>query len=297
MKHNCRKILFALSLILLKLPVLNAHEKSSQTLVNSSHVMAVIDGEPLTTDMIDEWTKIMNRESDQTIEERRLQTLRALVKLKAFSNAAQAVKLDKTDDFRKRMKIMKESVLQQMYLDTKIIFPVSDKEIEGQYEKEVGNLSKELEVHARHILVKTDKEAVDLIKRLDVGENFEQLAKKVSTDGSASLGGDLGYFTKGQMVKPFEEAAFALRVGEYTKKPVKTSFGWHIIKVEDMRKKEPLSLEDAKLYIQNMILRERYNDLQKEVLSTLKVSYPDESVAKAMQKVMSDEESLGEFED
>lgn len=305
MKLNYKTALFASSLLLTgsfaaiaqppQIPQVDG--KAPQKPVDPSHVMAIIDGKPLTAGTVDEWAKIISPGSDQTMEQRRLQTLRALVGLKAFADAAQAEKLDETDDFKKRMEIMKESTLQQMYVDTKIMFPVSDKELKGRYEKEIAALPKEPEIHARHILVKTGKEAAGLIKRLDAGEDFEELAKETSTDGSASLGGDLGYFTKGQMVKPFEEAAFALKVGEYTKKPVETPFGWHIIKVEDVRKKEPPSLEDAKLYIQNMIIRERYDDLQKKVLSTLKVSYPDEAVAKAMEQPASDEENLDELED
>ncbi|RCL00885.1 MAG: Prolyl isomerase [Candidatus Tokpelaia sp. JSC189] len=304
MKLNYRTVLFALSLLLTgsfaataqQLQMPQVDEKKTEDPIDSTHVMAVIDGKPLTTGTIDEWTKIISPGSEQTVE-RRLQTLRALVGLKAFAASAKAEKLDKTDDFKKRMEIMKESALQQMYVDKKIMFPISDKELKDRYEKEFSVLPKEQEIRARHILVKTSKEAADLIKRLDAGEDFEELAKKTSTDGSASLGGDLGYFTKGQMAKPFEEAAFALKVGKYTRKPVETSFGWHIIKVEDVRKKEPPSLEDTKLYIRNMIIRERYDDLQKKVLSTLKISYPDEAVAKAMQQPISDEENLDEFED
>ncbi|WP_375705499.1 peptidylprolyl isomerase, partial [Bartonella sp. AA86SXKL] len=103
-----------------------------------------------------------------------------------------------------------------------VVDQISDADLETLYKKEVAALPKEDEVKARHILVKTKKEAEAIIKRLNKGESFEEIAKKNSTDGSAAVGGDLGYFSHGQMVKPFEDAAFGLKVGEYTKKPVES---------------------------------------------------------------------------
>ena len=92
------------------------------------------------------------------------------------------------------------------------------------------------EIRARHILVATEAEARRIIAELKAGGDFAAIAKAKSADpGSAGKGGDLGYFTKGQMVPEFEAAAFALRPGEFTEQPVKTQFGWHIIKVEDRR--------------------------------------------------------------
>jgi len=272
-------------------------DAQQQKPVDPSHVMAVVNDKPLTVGEVDEWSKIISpAQQNMTAEQRRLQTLRALVTLQAFADVARADKLDETPAFKKRMEIMRESTLQQVYVEKQIMVPVSDDELKARYEKEIAALPKETEIHARHILVKTREEADALIARLVKGEDFEKLAKENSTDGSASQGGDLGYFTRGQMVKPFEDAAFALKAGEYTSVPVETPFGWHVIKVEEIREKEPPSFEDARLYIQNMIMRERYEELQKKVLAGLKVSYPDEAVARAMQKPASDEEDADGLE-
>ena len=98
------------------------------------------------------------------------------------------------------------------------------------------------------------------------------------------MGGDLGYFTHGQMVEPFEKAAFALKVGDYTRVPVETPFGWHIIKVEDKRLKQPPALDDLKETLRNMIARDRYQELlatvRKQASATLKI--PDENIKKAL---------------
>ena len=91
------------------------------------------------------------------------------------------------------------------------------------------------EVHARHILVKTEAEAKSIIDQLNKGADFAALAKKYSTDPAAASGGDLGYFSRDDMVPAFSAAAFALKPGQYTKTPVKTQFGWHVIKVVDRR--------------------------------------------------------------
>ena len=100
----------------------------------------------------------------------------------------------------------------------------------------VAKLAPAREIRARHILVATENGAKGIIAELNAGGDFATIAKAKSTDpGSAPKGGDLGYFTKGQMVKEFEAAAFALRPGQITEAPVKTQYGWHIIKVEDRR--------------------------------------------------------------
>ncbi|RCL01334.1 MAG: peptidyl-prolyl cis-trans isomerase C [Candidatus Tokpelaia sp. JSC085] len=271
------------------------HGETSQRLIDPFQVMAIINGESLTAGQLDDWSKIIHPEQDATVEQKRLQTLRLLINLRAFTDAALSEKLDETQEFEKRMELMRESTLQQLYIDRKIMTPVADTELKARYEKEMINRPKELEIRARHILLKTEKEANALIQQLTSGDDFEKLAREKSTDGSASLGGDLGYFTKGQMIKSFEDVAFSLKIGEYSTAPVETPFGWHIIKVEDMRQKEPPTFNEAKSYIQNLILRQRYNDLQKNVLAKIKVSYPDDAIAKAMEQDLSGEEEIEEI--
>ena len=127
-------------------------------------------------------------------------------------------------------------------------------------------------------MVKTKAEAEALIARLNKGENFEKLAKKSSTDGSAAVGGDLGYFGHGQMVQPFEKAAFALKVGSYTRQPVETPFGWHIIKLEDRRQKQPPKLEEIKEAIRNMIARDHYQEILIKLLPSLNIKFKDKQL-------------------
>ncbi|MCU6501198.1 peptidylprolyl isomerase [Rugamonas sp. A1-17] len=122
--------------------------------------------------------------------------------------------------------------------------PVKDTEIKAEYDKYKAAMG-EKEYHSRHILVATEQEAKDIIAKLKAGGKFEELAK-VSKDGSANNGGDLGWMTPGKLVKPFADAMVALKNGEITQTPVKTEFGYHVIKLEESRPTKLPSLEEVK---------------------------------------------------
>jgi peptidyl-prolyl cis-trans isomerase C len=131
--------------------------------------------------------------------------------------------------------------------------------------------------------VKTKEEAEGIIKELDGGAKFEDLANKHTTDPSGKTsGGDLGWFGPGQMVPEFEKAAMALEPGSYTKGPVQTQFGWHVIKVEDKRPKQPPAFEQVKDQIRSAVLRDKYFALVKELRAAAKVEIPDEALKKAV---------------
>lgn len=260
------------------IPVLTALSQSAKP----DAVVAVLNGHNMTVAELDNWSKLIGASPDMPADQRRLQVLRLIVTMQAFTAAAKAEKLDAAPQFKQKMDLMEQSVLQQAYVDKSIMTPVSESELKARYAKESAAMPQETEIHAEHILVKTEKEANDIIAQIAKGGDFGKIAKDKSIDGTASLGGDLGYFTEGQMVESFDKAAFALKKGEYTKKPVQTQFGWHIIKVLDIRKKQPPSFDDMKMYLQNVIMRERYQDLQRKVLGAYKVTYPDAEIAKAM---------------
>ena len=149
----------------------------------------------------------------------------------ALSQLARKEGLDKDPQVASAMKIAAEAALQNALL-TKVVAPqVTPAEVRAAYEKEYAGKPGPEEVHARHILVKTKAEAEAIIAELNKGASFSKLAQKDSIDGSAPQGGDLGFFTKDKMVAPFADAAFALKPGQWTEKPVHTQFGWHVIKV------------------------------------------------------------------
>jgi peptidyl-prolyl cis-trans isomerase C len=163
--------------------------------------------------------------------------------------AAQAAKkegyLDRPD-IKRRLQIEQEQVLQDAYLIAKIEESLTDDRLKAAYDKKVAGASKEEEVRARHILLKTEDDAKKVIGELEKGADFAKLATERSVGPTSGNGGDLGFFKKEQMVPPFAEAAFAMKKGDYSHTPVQTQFGWHVIKVEDRRAAKVPSFEDSK---------------------------------------------------
>jgi len=151
---------------------------------------------------------------------------------------------------------------------------VTDQDIEEFYE-ENSEVFDVLQVQARHILVEDQELAQDLIDRIEDGESFEELAMEYSTDGSAANGGNLGYFGRGEMVGPFDEAAFSQEVGEVSKAPIETQFGYHIILVED-RIEETESLEEAKENIRSHIGSQRFQSHMSELFEEAEIERVEE---------------------
>ena len=137
--------------------------------------------------------------------------------------------------------------------------PATDAEILAEYETQLEQ-SSDKQYKARHILVETQSEAQDLIDQLNEGADFQALAKEHSTGPSGPNGGDLGWFAPDQMVKPFADSVVALEDGAYSKAPVQTQFGWHVILREDSRENEPPTLESVRDAIKQRVEQEKFQD-------------------------------------
>lgn len=135
----------------------------------------------------------------------------------------------------KRAAEMRGQVMVQIYFQRQIDIMVSDEKLDGKYQQYLAENPPQEEVHARHILLATEEEALAVLALIQSGMDFAEAAKAHSTGPSGPTGGDLGYFTKERMVAPFADAAFAMKAGDVSSAPVKTDFGWHVIKVEDRR--------------------------------------------------------------
>ena len=158
-----------------------------------------------------------------------------------------------------------EQVLAEAWLNRVVRERVTPSMIDARYEEIVANTEGRMEIRARHILVPSREEAEAAIVRLDGGADFAELAQELSEGPSGENGGELGYFGRGSMVPPFEEASFALKKGTHSATPIETQFGWHVIKVEDRRVKpapelasvreeiiNSLSVEQARIIIAEM---------------------------------------------
>lgn len=174
--------------------------------------------------------------------------------------------------FKKRMAFVEEQVIQDYWLQREIAKKVTQEKMQQRYEERLKSMPPEEEVHARHILVSTEDEAKALIAEIKKGASFDKLAKEKSTDkASGAEGGDLGWFKKSDMVKEFADAAFALKKGELTEVPVKTQFGYHVIKVEDRRKAPPPAFEEMAEQIREELARETVTGLLDQLRSNAKI--------------------------
>src|SRR5215831_11036254 len=177
-----------------------------------------------------------------------------LIDLKIVSKAAEDKKIADSDDFKKRMAFTRNRLLMDSLLAQEGKAATTDAAMKKVYEDASKQISGEQEVHARHILVETEDEAKAVKAELDKGADFAELAKKKSKDPGASDGGDLGFFTKDQMVPEFSAVAFSLEPGKISD-PVKSQFGWHIIKVEEKRNRKPPEFDQVKGQIETYVTR------------------------------------------
>ncbi len=166
-------------------------------------------------------------------------------------------KVDADPDYKRRMAFVEEQVIQDYWLQREIAKRITPDKLQQRYQEKLKSMPAEDEVHARHILVATEQEAKDLLAELKKGTAFDKLAREKSTDkASGAEGGDLGWFKRTDMVKEFSDAAFALKKGELSETPIKTQFGFHVIKVEDRRQAPPPSFEELADQIREEVQRE-----------------------------------------
>ena len=198
-----------------------------------------------------------------------------------------------TEEYKRRLALYQAKALRDAYFYQKIRPMVTEEMIRQAYDEEAAKLQQTERVRARMILVATEKEAQDIEKMLAAGQKFEDLAKKYSLDGSKDYGGDLGYFTAAEMVPEFSKAAFALKVGE-TSQPVKTDFGWHIIRLEDRKQGAAQPYDQVKSAIRNVLLRQKVGDVMQKIRAASKVEILDEDLKKYAEEAAKAAQSVKE---
>lgn len=197
--------------------------------------------------------------------------LNQLIRTKILSAEARSDKLHETEVYKKRIALIEDRLLEEALLEKMIEDKITDDALRARYKETIGNFPTAEEVRARHILVKTQAEADAIIKDLAGGADFAKLAAEKSIGPSKTRGGDLDYFGKGQMVPPFEKAAFALTKGEFTKTAVKSPFGWHVILVEDKRQSKPPSFEESRAKIGQELSQKIATEMVKELTEKAKI--------------------------
>jgi peptidyl-prolyl cis-trans isomerase C len=185
--------------------------------------------------------------------------------------AGRADKVDQDPALKKRLARYEDQLIQEAYITREVEKASTDAKLRAKYADFVKSNPGKEEVSARHILVATEAEAKAVIAELQKGGDFAAIAKAKSKDPGSQNGGDLGYFGREDMVPEFADVAFKLKKGEYTKEPVKTQFGWHVIKVEDKRTSAPPSFDEAKEELTDSVARDVINDKVKELRDKAKV--------------------------
>jgi len=210
--------------------------------------------------------------------ERKARALDSLIDFHVLAQAAKNAGVDKDPGILSRIELLKTRALHNGFFEKKIQTTVTDEDIKARFDKETAATVPEKEVKARHILVKTEDEAKAIIKELEGGADFVELAKSKSTGPSGPSGGDLGFFGTGRMVPAFEKAAFALEKGAYTKEPVQTQFGFHVIKVDEVRNKPLPTFEQAKGQLRQLMLTEAYTKAIKEQRAAIGAEVLDDAL-------------------
>ena len=183
-----------------------------------------------------------------------------MVDARIAADAARTAKHNQKDDVAAAMKVAADRVLAESWLGETVAGEVNDGAIENAYQKFVADSASREQVTASHILVETEDDAKAVIAALQKGEGFAELAKTKSTGPSGPNGGSLGTFGRGQMVPAFENTAFALGDGSFSKAPVQTQFGWHVIKVEDRRVAGSSNFEQASQKIRQELSEQAYRE-------------------------------------
>ena len=220
-------------------------------------VIATINGNPVTdSDLAIADSEIGADMGTMPAMQKRMSLLEFLIDNQLFAEAADAEKLGQGADFETRLKYLKRRALRELYFEKVIKSSVSDADARKVYDDQVKLIKPEEEVSARHILVESEDKAKELKEKLKAGGDFVALAKENSKDpGSKEDGGNLGFFGHGQMVPQFEEVVFKLAKGDVSD-PVKTQFGWHLIKIEEKRMKQPPAFDIVKdRIIQSQLLQ------------------------------------------
>lgn len=242
-----------------------------ETPVDPNAVVATVGDAKITEKQLELARESFGSELAQVPEaNKRSVLIDALVNMQLLANAAHDEGLDKGPDYDARLAFAELQTARNAYVEHAVVNGLTDEEVQKGYEDLIVKQHKpELEVHAKHILVDTKEKAEEIIKELNNGASFEELAKQ-SKDPSGQNGGDLGFFSHGQMVPEFEKAAFALKPGEMTQEPVQSKFGWHVIKVEETRMSEPPKLAQVETELRNYLMRQKFQT----VLTDLRAKYP-----------------------
>ena len=257
--------LFVIAAVMCASPAYAAPKAKAKTAVDKAPVAAVVNGKKVYIKELQELKDAVPQLQQISLDALYEQLQASMIDATLLSQAAEKEKIKNDPQYKKLAAEMEEQLARRLYLDKKIKEMRTKDKMQKIYAQYLKDNPPQEEVKASHILVKTEREAADIIKQLNAGADFAEIANKKSIDPSGN-GGDLGFFSRETMVPEFAEAAFSMKEGELSQKPVKTQFGYHVIKVEKRRIAEPPAFEEVETQ-----LSERFNvDASDEVMKNLR---------------------------
>lgn len=237
-----------------------------------SKPVATVNGQPIPQNLYDAFAAEQKAQGAPDTPELQNAIKEELVRREILSQEAKKKGLDKKPDVAAKMDLARQAVLIQAYLaDYVRANPVSDEKLKKDYDAIKTQLGS-TEYKARHILVDKEEDAKAIIAKLNKGEPFAELAKQSKDPGSKDSGGELGWSSPKSYVKPFADALQSLKKGEYTKEPVKTEFGYHVIQLEDSRPLTPPPFEQVKPQLQQRASQQQVEQLLKDLRAKAKVN-------------------------
>jgi len=245
----------------------------------ASDILATVDGYKITKEDVQAVMNSMGVRTnyDALPDSVKKKVLDQIIEQQLLQEKALKSGIERDKEYKEALNKLKNRLALDIWMKKQLEkIKISDKEAKKVYEEHKNSFQRPESVHARHILLKTEEEAKKVIDELNkipkskLKSKFEELAKTKSTGPSASRGGDLGTFGRGQMVKPFEKAAFALKVGEFTKEPVKTQFGYHVIYVEEKNPAQTIPFDQVKDRIKQNLKMEKFKEKMQKIAKDLR---------------------------
>ena len=234
------------------------------TIHGKNGVAATINGKPITVDEIrftyDVNPQIKEKLSFQDFYDK---AVRVYVEGKILYDAAVASNVLESEEYKKQLALLQQDIARKVFVEKTLEKSVNEETVRKLYEDYRKSFEPQKEIRAKHILVENEALAYEVIAKLNEGQNFDTLAEKYSKEPA-----ELGYFTKDMMIPEFGDAAFSLGIGEYSKKPVKSEYGYHIIFVEDIRGSKPAEYEEAAPQLRQMmtskVIESLYSGIKKD---------------------------------
>jgi parvulin-like peptidyl-prolyl isomerase len=247
------------------------------TIGNAGDSYGTVNGEEITKDEIAQVMGSQATQFDTLDDSMKKRVIDMLVDRKLLAQNASKSGVENTPSYKEKLEAIKKELTLNVWMEEeakKIESSTTDADLKAFYEKNKDKFSSPAQLNARHILVKTEDEAKAIIKTLseakDAKAEFIKLAKEKSTGPSGKMGGDLGWFPLNRMVPEFSNSADKLKKGEFTKEPVKTQFGYHVIYLEDRKGATEKKFEEVKEQIKAMVNRDKFNKFVESTVAKLK---------------------------